>query len=133
MNLLVRTAGAASRHQSLRQLVDDTLAALPAQARAALQQLVLFRDGFGVDDAEGVLGPDAVDDIQSLRDHSLLRRREDGGQLRFSTWELVREMLAELEPDPERVRIHAGWLGRWGRPPLNERLGWAGRRRPPRG
>ena len=52
----MRASGGDPRHHSLRLLIDDTLRTLPPVALAALEQLALFREGFGLDDAEAVLG-----------------------------------------------------------------------------
>ncbi|MEQ1571516.1 MAG: hypothetical protein ABMA64_38165, partial [Myxococcota bacterium] len=124
VDLLSRTSGD-PRHQRLRQLIDDTLAGLPAEAVGALEQLSLFRGGATLEDAEEVLGPDAVDWVQLLRDHGLLRRVDGGADRpRFGGWELVREMLEERGPDRARLRRHGERLGRWGTPDVQDQLGW---------
>jgi tetratricopeptide (TPR) repeat protein len=112
--LLVQAPGRDPRHHSVEALVQASIAALPAPAQADLAQLALFRSGFSVDDAEAVLGPDAVDRLQVLRDHCLLRRLPDRlGHARFDTWQLVHEML-DRAPDPARTRRYCERMARWG-------------------
>lgn len=112
----------------LPRVIDDTLRSLPRAAAEALGQLALFREGFTLDDAEAVVGEDALDLVQLLRDHCLLHRvgTDGAGRTRMTTWALVRELL--LGPTAprrvDRIERHCAWLGRWGTPPLAHRLGW---------
>jgi DNA-binding response OmpR family regulator len=120
---LLHRQGGDPRHSSLRLAIDSSLRAVPAEALEALQLMAGFRDGFDLDDAEGLLGPDAVDLLQTLRDHSLLRAEPASGALRFSVWEAVREVLGEVERT-ELVLRRCTWMGRAGEPEVLQRLGW---------
>jgi DNA-binding response OmpR family regulator/tetratricopeptide (TPR) repeat protein len=112
------------RHHSVEVLVRTSIAELPRPSQADLAQLALFRGGFTVDDAEAVLGPDAVDRLQVLRDHCLLHRLPDRhGHARFDTWQLVHELL-ERASEPEPIRRYCERLARWGAQP--EAIGWIG-------
>ena len=112
----------AARHPSLDLAVQDSLSGLTAPERDALYALSMFGSRFDIEDAEALLGPDAIDLLQALRDRSLLRRLPSGG---FGLWQVVRETLSGSVPDPI-VRRWIEHLARWGGPELLDGLGFEG-------
>lgn len=117
-DLLVATTAVDPRHRSIRVVIEASLEALPEVGLRALRQIALFVRGLFVEDAEGLLGPDAIDLLQLLRDHSLLETIPDDTGPRFATWHLVREVLGV---DSTLVEAHCAWLARHGdRDPLRE-------------
>ncbi|MEQ1502807.1 MAG: winged helix-turn-helix domain-containing protein [Myxococcota bacterium] len=113
LDLLVRTTAPDPRHRSLRVALEASLEALTELELRALVQVSLFQQGLFVDDAEGLFGDDAIDLLQTLRDHSLLHRVPDDTGSRFVTWHAVRELL-RADQDPAAVQAHCAWLGRRG-------------------
>ena len=59
--------------------------------RRALRWLSTFHDGFSLDGADAVLGHDALDDVRSLVDQSLLTVLDSGRTVRYRMLETVRE------------------------------------------
>jgi DNA-binding response OmpR family regulator/predicted ATPase len=108
------------RHRSLRALLAGSWELLEPQEIEALLLCARFREGFSVEDAEGLLGEDALDSLQALRDQSLVHARGDG---RFAIYESIRALADEQRsalPDGGReldlrwVR----WMARLGDRPL---------------
>ncbi|MEM6926818.1 MAG: winged helix-turn-helix domain-containing protein [Myxococcota bacterium] len=92
------TAATRGRHHALRTTLESSLAPLPERTRRAFLWVSLFRKPFRLAQAHAALGPTAIDDLEALRDHSLLHPR-DGG---FVVLESLRELAAEqraAEPD----------------------------------
>ena len=113
------------RHRSLRAAIRASIEALPDSARDALQDLSQFRSGFYLEDAEFLLGEQAIDALQLLRDHSLLRseRRETG--LLFATWQAICEHYDLAGRPPSSVARYCRCLARFGEDLCFERLGCA--------
>jgi DNA-binding response OmpR family regulator/predicted ATPase len=113
LDLLSRPRAGDPRHRSLRGALSTSWELLGEEERGALLQLSLFRAGFDAEDAEGLLGEGALDQVQALRDASLLRTQPERWALRLRAWEAVREFVEPLL-DPEIVRRHCAWLARKG-------------------
>ena len=82
---------APDRHQTLLAVIDWSWNLLPSTERRALRWLSAFHDGFSLDGADAVLGHDALDDVRSLVDQSLLTVLDAGGTVRYRMLETVRE------------------------------------------
>ncbi|WP_373045327.1 ATP-binding protein [Vulgatibacter sp.] len=106
------------RHTSLREALACSFELLSLHEREALLQASVFRGGFTLDAAAGVLrlgegAPPILDALEGLRDKSLLRL-EQGTAPRFSLYESVREFAAaELAASGGRAAAeakHAAWF-----------------------
>ncbi len=108
-------ADAPPRHRSLQAALESSWALLDPPERAAMSGLALFRGGFSLEAAEAVLsagagaaasedagappgGPLALELLGSLRDKSLLTRRQRGDAARFALLESVRAFAARAAP-----------------------------------
>lgn len=96
--VLRRTGGASGRHASLRGAVEAAWNALEPLDQAALAQCSVFRGGFDLEAAEGVLdlgegAPPVADVLQTLRDRSFVAREEalDGSGARFTLYLTIRD------------------------------------------
>ncbi|MFT3775759.1 MAG: tetratricopeptide repeat protein [Minicystis sp.] len=86
------------RHASMRRTILDSLAQLDEPARAALAATSVFRGGFTLEAAEQVIaapGTSVLSILDVLVARSLLRAREADGEIRFSSFETIRELAAE--------------------------------------
>jgi predicted ATPase len=92
LQLLSRGARGADRQATLYAAIDASWQLLDEAQRRALGRLAVFRGGFTLEAAESVIGPDALDRIQDLRDRSLLRSPQGG---RFTLYESIREFALE--------------------------------------
>lgn len=114
------------RHGHLGVVIDQALRGLRPNERDALSVLSLFASGFDVEDAEGLLGDDAVGVLGALRDHSLLRQLPtDDRTVRSGVWQSVREVLAP-DVSAEAALRWCAHLARSWTPEARERLGWDG-------
>src|SRR6478736_1306539 len=82
---------APDRHQTLLAVIDWSWNLLRDTERRALRWLSTFHDGFSLDGADAVLGHDALDDVRSLVDQSLLSVIDSGHTVRYRMLETVRE------------------------------------------
>ena len=82
---------APDRHQTLLAVIDWSWNLLRDTERRALRWLSTFHDGFSLDAADAVLGHDALDDVRSLVDQSLLTVLDSGRSVRYRMLETVRE------------------------------------------
>ena len=82
---------APDRHQTLLAVIDWSWNLLGERERRALRQLSVFHDGFTLDAAESMLGPEALDALQELVDQSLLTVVDAGASARYRMLETVRE------------------------------------------
>ena len=82
---------APDRHQTLLAVIDWSWNLLHDTERRALRWLSTFHDGFSLDGADAVLGHDALDDVRSLVDQSLLTVLDSGRTVRYRMLETVRE------------------------------------------
>ncbi|HEY3869710.1 MAG TPA: BTAD domain-containing putative transcriptional regulator [Actinocrinis sp.] len=82
---------APDRHQALLTVIEWSWNLLDGIEQRALRRLALFHDGFTLDAAESVLGPDAVDAVRGLVDQSLVNVRETPAGVRYRMLETVRE------------------------------------------
>lgn len=82
---------APDRHQTLHAVIEWSWNLLDVTGRRALMYLSLFHDGFSLDTAEWMLGPDAVAVLEDLVTQSLLSIVESGTHLRYRMLETVRE------------------------------------------
>jgi predicted ATPase len=82
------------RQRSLRATIEWSFDLLDERERAALMEASVFRGGWDLGAAESVLGPDAVERLDALLEHSLIKRlpRE---QARFGMLESIRALAAE--------------------------------------
>lgn len=106
LELLSRGARGNDRQASLSAAIDASWQLLDADQQRALSRLAIFRGGFSLAAAEAVVGSDALDRIQDLRDRSLVRPPRDG---RFALYESIRAFaLDALNADrPEAERAHS--------------------------
>jgi predicted ATPase len=107
LDLLADRGPGAGRHTSVRRTVLDSVRLLRPADRDAFAACAVFRSGFTLEAGEAVVGrPEAMDSIEALTRHSLLRvlpAGGPGGELRFSFFDTVREVASELLADsPER-------------------------------
>ncbi|MDX6375289.1 MAG: hypothetical protein QOD98_4277, partial [Nocardioidaceae bacterium] len=82
---------APDRHQTLVAVIDWSWNLLTEDERRALRWLSVFHDGFSMAGAGSLLGHDALDEVQSLVDQSLLTVIDAGGTVRYRMLETVRE------------------------------------------
>ena len=106
----ILTSARQGRHATLRGAIDTSWELLSEDDQLALARCSIFRGGFTLDGAEAVLGPAALDRIESLRNHSLLYTDES---LRFFLYGSIRDYAAEHLPadDPARERHAAYFVG----------------------
>ncbi len=97
-----------SRQNSLRGAIDWSWELLSTEEKLALARCSIFRGGFSIEAAEGVLGPPDLALLESLVDKSLVRR--DG---RFALYETIRdyarEKLTELGEEEKIADAHAAF------------------------
>ncbi len=91
--------GRPDRHQTLLAVIDWSWNLLGEADRAALRRLSVLADGFALDAAEAVVGPDAFSAVETLVGQSLLVVRDaagegdgDGDGVRYRMLETVREL-----------------------------------------
>ncbi|NUR24842.1 MAG: AfsR/SARP family transcriptional regulator, partial [Catenulispora sp.] len=95
------------RHQTLRAVIDWSWDLLDADERRAWSRLAIATSTIGLDLAESLLGPDAVELTAALVDKSLLR--PDGRRWRML--ETVREYgLERLAESGEDDEAHKAWV-----------------------
>lgn len=84
------------RHRSLQQTLDDSWELLSPSLQLALQTCAVFQGGFTAEAAEALMPDDpdsALDRLQTLIDHSLIQRRQGGGETRCYLFESVQAYL----------------------------------------
>ena len=96
--------------ESLRASVAWSWSLLDDEEQRALVVGSVFLGGIGIDAAEAMLGPQALDVLSALVAHNLVRVLEPG---RFSPYEPVRRF-AEEHVDASLRDQHAAWFGRLG-------------------
>ncbi|KUO16740.1 BTAD domain-containing putative transcriptional regulator [Streptomyces dysideae] len=104
---------APDRHQTLLAVIDWSWNLLTDAEQRALRWVSVFHDGFTLDAAERVLGPDALDAVQSLVSQSLLTVLESGAGVRYRMLETVREFgrmqLVDVGEDEAALAAHRDW------------------------
>jgi predicted ATPase/DNA-binding SARP family transcriptional activator len=104
---------APDRHQTLLAVIDWSWNLLEEPERRALRWLSVFHDGFRLEAAERVLGPSALDSVQSLANQSLLTVLESGAGVRYRMLETVREFgrmqLVDAGEDRAAADAHRAW------------------------
>jgi tetratricopeptide (TPR) repeat protein len=118
LELLKGARGGEARQATLRATIDWSYGLLDERERAVLRKLGVFAGGCALEAAEAIAGAD-VDDLQSLIDKSLLRRRRDtDGEPRFWLLETIREYaldeLAVARETDEVEQRHASWYASFG-------------------
>lgn len=103
---------APDRHQTLIAVIDWSWNLLAERERRALRWLSVFHDGFSLDAAESVLGPDALEAVANLADQSLVTVVENGS-VRYRMLETVREFgrmqLVDAGEDHAAQEAHRLW------------------------
>jgi hypothetical protein len=106
---------APDRHQTLIAVIDWSWNLLSEAERRALRWLAVFHDGFTLPGADALLGHDALDEVQSLLDQSLLTLVDARGSVRYRMLETVREFgRMQLTGAGEDESAHAAQLA-WAR------------------
>jgi predicted ATPase/tetratricopeptide (TPR) repeat protein len=104
---------APGRHRTLLAVIDWSWNLLADAEKRALRWLSVFHDGFTLDAAERVLGPDALEAVQSLVNQSLLTVLESGAGVRYRMLETVREFgrmqLVDVGEDEAALAAHRDW------------------------
>lgn len=95
------------RHRSLQACLDWSWGLLTQERQGQLAALSSFRTPFRLEDAEAMLGEDALDALSDLLDRSLLTRHP-GEPPRFAPFDLVGRYAREhaTDEDLERFREH---------------------------
>jgi predicted ATPase/DNA-binding SARP family transcriptional activator len=86
------------RQQTLRAAIDWSYQLLEEAEQRVFRVLSVFLGGFDLEAAVSVSGADELellDPLSALIEHSLVRRREQGGEPRFHLLETIREFAAE--------------------------------------
>ncbi|MFT3771771.1 MAG: AAA family ATPase [Minicystis sp.] len=115
LDVLVNGPRAAhGRHASLRAALESSWSGLDPAERAALAQGSLFRGGFDLRAAEGVLdlgegGPPVADVLQALRDRSLIAREEERFRLYLGVRDFARAKLEEAGATAAAEARHAAY------------------------
>jgi predicted ATPase/DNA-binding SARP family transcriptional activator/tetratricopeptide (TPR) repeat protein len=104
---------APDRHQTLLAVIDWSWNLLGEPEKRALRWLSVFHDGFTLEAAERVLGPTALDSVQSLANQSLLTVLETDTGVRYRMLETVREFgrlqLVDGGEDAAARGAHHAW------------------------
>ncbi|WP_436495947.1 BTAD domain-containing putative transcriptional regulator [Actinokineospora sp. HUAS TT18] len=104
---------APDRHQTLLAVIDWSWNLLADRERRGLRWLSVFHDGFTLGAAEQLLGPAAIDAVESLVDQSLLSVFETAGRVRYRMLETVREFgrdrLADAAETAAAREAHWTW------------------------
>lgn len=104
----------AERHRSLWAALDWTLSLLSEGERTALQQLAVIAGTFSIETCEGVLGPEALDQVEELRARALLVVVHSETGLRLRLFETVRshalQALRASGREHEVRQRHLDWL-----------------------
>jgi predicted ATPase/DNA-binding SARP family transcriptional activator len=104
---------APDRHRTLLAVIDWSWNLLDEPERRALRWLSVFHDGFTLEAAEAVLGPEALDVVQELADQSLISVVELAGGVRYRMLETVREFgrlrLADSGEETAATTAHRDW------------------------
>ena len=96
----------ADRHRTMRNAVEMCWQGLDGDARRALAVCSIFRGGFALDAAEGVLEgihDDPFEVMGELRDRSLLRTWVAGDTVRLGFYETIRAFVAEHLQEDDAV------------------------------
>jgi predicted ATPase/serine/threonine protein kinase/Tfp pilus assembly protein PilF len=122
LNLLVtRQSDVPTRHQTLRASIEWSYELMKEEERRAFATLSVFRGGWTLDAADGVVGrqsaatpADVVDLLERLRECSMIVAEEHGEEMRYGMLETLREYglerLAEREEVDESRRRHADYF-----------------------
>ncbi len=121
LDLLSSTAAdRTDRQRTLRGAIDWSYELLEAPTRLVFRRLSVFVGGWGIEDAEGVVGAsaspagDLFDELGRLIDHSLVHQDAHEGEPRFGMLETIREYGRELldaaGETPAIERAHATWF-----------------------
>jgi predicted ATPase/class 3 adenylate cyclase/Tfp pilus assembly protein PilF len=104
--LSTRQRDVPARHRTLRQTMDWSYDLLLEEDKDLFAQLSVFVGGFFLEQAEAVCESfDVLEGVFSLKDKSLLRVEELGGQMRYRMLEMVRAYAGEkLGAEGERIR-----------------------------
>ncbi len=94
----------------LRAALEASWQRLGDEDQRALARCAIFVGDFDTEAAEAVLGPDAVDRLQSLRDQSLLARRDGRHRLYAPVRAFAAERLVELASEGEAAQAHAAFF-----------------------
>lgn len=105
-----RKSGLPLRHRSLRAAFEWSVGLLASNEKGVLAQLSVFRGGWTFEDACSVVtdvtSNQMLDVLQELRDASLIfSLEEEGGELRFSMLEVIRQNAGELLLEEEAEAI----------------------------
>jgi DNA-binding response OmpR family regulator/predicted ATPase len=123
LDLLSRPGGSDPKHATMRGAIAHSWQMLTPQDQRTLQRLSLFCGGFSLEDVEGVLGTDAVDVLQRLRDQSLVMT-ERSAPLKLGLYATVQAFAAERRREADAAnqlaRDHVAWFARLGRPPTGD-------------
>ncbi|CRK55838.1 Signal transduction response regulator / Disease resistance domain-containing protein / Tetratricopeptide repeat-containing protein [Alloactinosynnema sp. L-07] len=110
---------APDRHQTLLAVIDWSWNLLAERERRGLRWLSVFHDGFTLAAAEQLIGPAAIDAVESLVDQSLLSVFESAGRVRYRMLETVREFgrdrLADAGETEQARSAHWSWACRFAR------------------
>ncbi|HVK20836.1 MAG TPA: NB-ARC domain-containing protein, partial [Actinokineospora sp.] len=108
---------APDRHQTLLAVIDWSWNLLADRERRGLRWLSVFHDGFTLSAAEQLIGPAAIDIVESLVDQSLLSVFEAAGRVRYRMLETVREFgrdrLADAGESDDARLAHWAWAHRF--------------------
>jgi len=118
-----RDRSAPARHQTLTAVIAWSWDLLSPDQQRAQAWLSVFHDGFTVEGAAAVLGPEAPDLVEALVDQSLLTVVEHDGSTRHRMLETVREYAAQRLAEAGQVDdardAQAAWavaVAAWARP-----------------
>lgn len=108
-----------ARHRTIEAVIEWSWQLLGPADQDALATMSVLPDGFGLDAAESLLGPDALARLVELVDQSLLNVHEDADGVRYRFLETIREFgllrlarTGRAAEARERVRT---WARQWAR------------------
>jgi predicted ATPase/DNA-binding SARP family transcriptional activator len=111
--LVSRQRDAASRHRTLRAAIDWSYRLLSPELQQFFARLSVFRGGWTLEAAEAVCeAPDALGNLEQLRECSLVVVEEQGSEARYRLLETLREYADEQLTPGERTdlrRRHADY------------------------
>ncbi|GGL31116.1 ATP-binding protein [Phycicoccus endophyticus] len=104
---------APDRHATLLAVIDWSWNLLAPGEQRALRRLSVFHDGFSLAAADAVVGHDALEELQSLVDQSLLTVSDEGSSVRYRMLETVREFgrlrLRDAAEEAEAEEARLAW------------------------